>query len=121
MTPQSRYMFTTASTDKTINEIDNIRCPNLCIRTRRNFYEYDRVSFKKHEITNHTLIYLTPKPNCLQLKNCESCVSNSTEQFHVSKLHEKIAICMNNLFRIISLLEFRMQMVSISEALLRWL
>ncbi|XP_041986510.1 plexin domain-containing protein 2 isoform X2 [Aricia agestis] len=45
---------------------------------RKTIYEYHRVSFKYHEITNNTVLRLTALPTCLQYNNCMSCVNHDT-------------------------------------------
>ncbi|CAK1588414.1 unnamed protein product [Parnassius mnemosyne] len=41
-------------------------------------YEYHRVSFKNHEITNNTMLRLTALPTCIQYNTCESCANHDT-------------------------------------------
>ncbi|XP_076253923.1 plexin domain containing lethal (1) G0289 [Rhynchophorus ferrugineus] len=41
---------------------------------RKTIYEYHRVAFKKEEIRNWTAIFLKALPNCLDYRDCKSCV-----------------------------------------------
>ncbi|XP_068617972.1 plexin domain-containing protein 2 [Battus philenor] len=44
----------------------------------KTIYEYHRVSFKNHEITNNTILRLTALPTCIQYNSCESCANHET-------------------------------------------
>ncbi|XP_064076323.1 plexin domain-containing protein 2 [Vanessa tameamea] len=45
---------------------------------RKTIYEYHRVSFKNHEISNMTILKLVALPTCLQYDSCQSCVNHDT-------------------------------------------
>lgn len=45
---------------------------------RKTIYEYHRVSFKDHLITNNTLLKLIALPTCLQYETCDSCINHDT-------------------------------------------
>ncbi|XP_013147397.1 PREDICTED: plexin domain-containing protein 2 [Papilio polytes] len=44
----------------------------------KTIYEYHRVSFKNHEISNNTILKLTALPTCIQYNTCESCANHNT-------------------------------------------
>ncbi|CAB3226399.1 unnamed protein product [Arctia plantaginis] len=45
---------------------------------RKTIYEYHRVSFKDHLITNNTLLKIIALPTCLQYDTCDSCLNHNT-------------------------------------------
>ncbi|XP_069690038.1 plexin domain-containing protein 2 isoform X1 [Periplaneta americana] len=45
---------------------------------RKTIYEYHRVNFNRHDIKNWTVIVLHALPTCVDLKDCDSCLSMST-------------------------------------------
>ncbi|XP_047040254.1 plexin domain-containing protein 2 [Helicoverpa zea] len=45
---------------------------------RKTIYEYHRVSFKDHLITNNTILKMTALPTCLQYDSCDSCLNHDT-------------------------------------------
>lgn len=45
---------------------------------RKTIYEYHRVSFKDHLITNNTLLKIVALPTCLQYDTCDSCLNHNT-------------------------------------------
>lgn len=45
---------------------------------RKTIYEYHRVSFKDHMITNNTVLKMTALPTCLQYDTCDSCLNHNT-------------------------------------------
>ncbi|CAH2035664.1 unnamed protein product, partial [Iphiclides podalirius] len=44
----------------------------------KTIYEYHRVSFKNHEITNNTILKLTALPTCIQYNSCDTCTNHNT-------------------------------------------
>ncbi|XP_045541966.1 plexin domain-containing protein 2 [Papilio machaon] len=44
----------------------------------KTIYEYHRISFKNHEISNNTILKLTALPTCIQYNTCESCANHDT-------------------------------------------
>jgi hypothetical protein len=46
---------------------------------RKTIYEYHRIAFPMNEITNGTVILLTPLPTCLEKKNCTSCMKKDID------------------------------------------
>ncbi|XP_033223306.1 plexin domain-containing protein 2 [Belonocnema kinseyi] len=42
---------------------------------RKTIYEYHRVNFNRQDIKNYTVIYLTALPTCLEMENCNDCVT----------------------------------------------
>ncbi|KAJ8736809.1 hypothetical protein PYW07_000080 [Mythimna separata] len=45
---------------------------------RKTIYEYHRVSFKDHLISNNTVLKMTALPTCLQYDTCDSCLNHDT-------------------------------------------
>lgn len=45
---------------------------------RKTIYEYHRVSFKDHNISNNTLLKLVALPTCLPYDTCDSCLNHNT-------------------------------------------
>ncbi|CAG9781701.1 unnamed protein product [Diatraea saccharalis] len=45
---------------------------------RKTVYEYHRVSFKKYEITNGTVLMMTALPTCVQYTTCDTCLNHNT-------------------------------------------
>ncbi|XP_075990445.1 plexin domain containing lethal (1) G0289 [Anticarsia gemmatalis] len=45
---------------------------------RKTIYEYNRVTFKNHMITNNTLMRIVALPTCLQYDTCDSCLNHNT-------------------------------------------
>lgn len=54
------------------------------VARRKTIYEYHRVNFNSQDIRNNTVITLTALPTCLQLHDCDSCISTKTHTFTVS-------------------------------------
>lgn len=53
---------------------------------RKTIYEYHRISFPKNDVTNGTVVLLTPLPTCLGRKNCTSCMKKDIN-FEVNILY----------------------------------
>lgn len=51
---------------------------NLVVR-RKTIYEYHRVNFNRQEIRNWTVIYLRALPTCLEMDNCNDCLTKVPE------------------------------------------
>ncbi|KAH8334827.1 hypothetical protein KR074_005610 [Drosophila pseudoananassae] len=51
---------------------------HLYFARRKTIYEYHRVSFQQHEISNSTIIRLTALPTCLGYNDCQSCINHNT-------------------------------------------
>lgn len=50
----------------------------LFFARRKTIYEYHRVTFQQHEITNNTIIKLAAQPTCLGYNDCNSCINHNT-------------------------------------------
>lgn len=48
------------------------------VARRKTIYEYHRVTFQQHEITNNTIIKLAAQPTCLGYNDCNSCINHNT-------------------------------------------
>ena len=46
---------------------------------RKTIYEYHRVHFNRQDINNYTVIYLTALPTCLEMDNCNDCLTKLTD------------------------------------------
>ncbi|XP_065172146.1 plexin domain-containing protein 2 isoform X2 [Atheta coriaria] len=51
---------------------------------RKTIYEYHRVNFRKEDIKNGTVIYLSALATCPILKNCTACLTKSLANFQCS-------------------------------------
>uniref|UniRef100_A0A224XK12 Putative extracellular protein tem7 n=1 Tax=Panstrongylus lignarius TaxID=156445 RepID=A0A224XK12_9HEMI len=56
---------------------------NIFLLRRKTIYEYHRVSFKREDIKNWTVVYMTALPTCLDYTDCGSCLGDDT--MHVCK------------------------------------
>ncbi|XP_032526734.2 plexin domain-containing protein 2 [Danaus plexippus] len=45
---------------------------------RKTIYEYHRISFMTHEITNNTILKLIALPTCLEYNTCSDCLNHNT-------------------------------------------
>ncbi|XP_018334722.1 plexin domain-containing protein 2, partial [Agrilus planipennis] len=61
-----------------------VRDRTLFMVRRKTIYEYHKVSFKKEDIKNWTVIHLTALPTCPTSKDCVSCLSESLASFKCS-------------------------------------
>ncbi|XP_016977090.2 plexin domain-containing protein 2 isoform X2 [Drosophila rhopaloa] len=51
---------------------------HLYFARRKTIYEYHRVTFQQHEITNSTIIKLAAQTTCLGYNDCTSCINHNT-------------------------------------------
>lgn len=54
-------------------------CNLFSVARRKTIYEYHRVTFNRADIKNWTAIYLKALPTCLQLDNCQDCLTKNHE------------------------------------------
>jgi len=45
---------------------------------KKTIYEYHKINFKKEHIQNWSAVYMNALPNCIDQKDCESCLSANT-------------------------------------------
>lgn len=54
------------------------------VARRKTIYEYHRVNFNGIDITNNTVIELTPNPTCNAITDCVTCTTKLVGSFNVS-------------------------------------
>lgn len=56
---------------------------SISVARRKTIYEYHRVNFELHTISNNSVIYLKALPTCIQFTDCQNCVTNTSHTFTV--------------------------------------
>uniref|UniRef100_A0A0N4ZY48 PSI domain-containing protein n=1 Tax=Parastrongyloides trichosuri TaxID=131310 RepID=A0A0N4ZY48_PARTI len=56
--------------------------------TKRVIYEYHKISVPLEQITNKTVVYITAKPNCIQIEDCGECYNSKLQHFDCSWCHD---------------------------------